>query len=81
MNAISQLLTARASSAGVERAFSTFGVVHSKLRLPDIPIPWEQSPNSYFCSRLKSASEMSPDFNKCPDCFGFQFLFNMFEML
>lgn len=27
-----QLLTARASSAGVERVFSTFGLVHSDLR-------------------------------------------------
>ena len=27
-----QLLTARASSAGIERIFSTFGFVHSKIR-------------------------------------------------
>lgn len=27
-----QLLTAKASSAGVERVFSSFGLVHSKLR-------------------------------------------------
>ena len=27
-----QLFTARASSAGIERVFSTFGLVHSKLR-------------------------------------------------
>ena len=30
--------------------------------------------NSYTCPRLKSVPEMSPDFNKFPDCFGFHFL-------
>ena len=32
LDIVERLLTSVASSAGVERAFSTFGVVHSKLR-------------------------------------------------
>ena len=32
MTLVDQLHTARASSSGIERIFSTFGFVHSKLR-------------------------------------------------
>ncbi len=32
LSLVDQLLTARASTAGIERIFSAFGLVHSKLR-------------------------------------------------
>ena len=32
LSLVEQLFTARASTAGIERIFSTFGLVHSKLR-------------------------------------------------
>ena len=32
MSLVEQVLTARASTDGIERIFSTFGLIHSKLR-------------------------------------------------
>ena len=45
------------------------------LRLPDVPVSRGQSPNSDFCPWLKSVPEMSLNFNKSPDCLGFNFFF------
>ena len=50
-----------------------------KLRLPDVPDSRGQSPNAYFCSRLNSVPEISPDFNKSPDYFVFQILFHILK--
>ena len=60
---------------------NSFLIKYYIVRLPDVPGARGQSPNSYFCPRLKSVPKMSLDFNQFPHYVLFLLLLFLFHFL